>query len=180
MTDIKRSALFSLNDTTGAVAFASALIKAGWEIIGSKETVQLLTEAGLPVTDIAEYTGISRNYGFPPTLHPTVEDALTGGPELRIELVYVLPYPAAKGNDVGGRTLLALAAKGRRIPVMAIEDMALVTREIVRQGDISEDLRSRLIQKTNALIASHYLSLSRGDGSHDGIIGSHALRLANG
>src|SRR3990172_1897595 len=108
---MKRIALFSLNDTSDADRFAEILIKAGWDIVASQETVNLLSKKGMPVQDIAEFTGITTDYGFPPTLHPKVEYALTSHDSPRIDLVYVIPYPLSQGNDIGGRTLLALAVK---------------------------------------------------------------------
>ena len=72
-----KRALFSVYDTNRVKEFAEALIKSGWEIIASRETVNILSVAGLPVTDIANFTGIKESYGFPPSLHPKVEAALT-------------------------------------------------------------------------------------------------------
>ena len=172
--------LFSLFNTQKATVFAKRLIDAGWEIIASKETVQLLMEAGLPVTNITDFTGVKSDYGFPPTLHARVEAALTSSTEPRIELVYILPYPLAKGNDVGGRTLLALAAKGGRIPVMSIADMERVVSEIVTRGDIDPVFRQELIGKTWFEIARHYGSLAA-EGEHfDFKSGELAYALMNG
>ena len=39
---MKHKALFSLNDTSRAVEFAKVLVGAGWEVIASKETVDVL------------------------------------------------------------------------------------------------------------------------------------------
>jgi hypothetical protein len=47
-----------------------------------------------------------------------------------------------KGMSVlmsGGRTLLALAAKGRRLPVMTSEDFAKVGQEIAISGAVLDD-----------------------------------------
>jgi AICAR transformylase/IMP cyclohydrolase PurH len=65
---MKRIALFSLNNTSDADIFADILIKNGWDIVASKETVDLLRHKGIPVQDIAEFTGVTVDYGFPPTL----------------------------------------------------------------------------------------------------------------
>lgn len=67
---MKRVALFSLNDTACAEQFAGQLVKAGWDIIASSETVALLRKNGLPVQDIAEFTGVKEDYGFPQRCMP--------------------------------------------------------------------------------------------------------------
>ena len=177
---MKKAALFSLNDTSKAELFASVLIKAGWEIVASRETVSVLSGAGLPVTDMADFTGVKKDYGFPPTLHPRVEAALTASEEPRIELVYVLPYPLEKGNDIGGRTLLALAAKGGRIPVMSIADMEKVVAQVSAHGDIDPAFRQELIGKTYFEISRHYARLASATGGYDVLPGRFAYGLLNG
>lgn len=176
----QRTALFSLNDTSDAEYFAQILIKAGWVIIASKETFNLLQDRGLPVQDIAEFTGVCTDYGFPPTLHPKVEYALTSDESSRIDLVYVIPYPIADGNDVGGRTLLALAVKGGRIPVMSVEDMRLVVSEIQINGGIPEQMRLKLADKACYEIAIHYFSLLSNRDIYDNISGRFVYPLMNG
>lgn len=177
---MKRVALFSLNDTSDAEYFAAMLIKAGWDIIASKETVNLLRAKGLPVQDIAEFTGVEVDYGFPPTLHAKVEFALTSNNTPRIDLVYVIPYPLSQGNDVGGRTLLALAVKGRRIPVMCVEDMRQVVSIIQETGEIPDNMRMDLVNKACFAIAEHYFSLVSDRRDYDAITGRFAYRLMNG
>ena len=51
------TALFSLSDKTGLVEFASALHELGWDFLASGGTAKALRSAGLPVMDVAEYTG---------------------------------------------------------------------------------------------------------------------------
>ncbi|MCJ7622831.1 MAG: hypothetical protein MUO76_04955, partial [Anaerolineaceae bacterium] len=153
-------ALFSLFDTTQALRFSKALIELGWEILATQETVDILEEEGIPCRDMASFTGVHTDYGFPPTLHPKMEYALTAkdAPE-RIELAYVISYPFDIGSDIGGRTLLGLAAKGNRIPVMLHTDFDRVIAELQHESKVSDGLRAELIQKTNAEIAGHYLKL---------------------
>jgi phosphoribosylaminoimidazolecarboxamide formyltransferase / IMP cyclohydrolase len=178
---MKKIALFSLYDTAGAVEFAKKLINAGWEIIASNETVELLQKANLPVINVADFVGIRDEYKFPPTLHPKIEYFLTGKDrKKRIDLVYVINYPTSIGNDVGGRTLLGLAAKGRRIPVNSIVDMDLVVKEIVANKKISEDLRSKLIDKVNFYISKHYFNLLKKRNIFDAVFSEHAGILLNG
>lgn len=176
----KPIALFSLNDTTDAILFAEDLIFTGWEIIGSSETVKLLRDKQIPVTDIADFAGVKEDYGFPPTLHPRVEYALTGNNNPRIDLVYVLPYPLSHGNDVGGRTLLSLAVKGSRIPVMTIGDMREVVLSIKETGWVSDDQRLELADKVCFNVADHYASLISNRNKYDIISGQFSYELLNG
>lgn len=178
---MSKKALFSLYDTNRVEEFAEALIKSGWEIIASRETVEILSKKKLPVTDIADFTDVREDYGFPPTLHPKVEWYLTSNNEKeRIDLVYVINYPLPVGNDIGGRTLLALAAKGNRIPVMSIEDMAIVVAELNNNQHISQDLHLRLLDKANALISRHYFDLIKEKQIYDAIFGDFKYNLMNG
>ncbi len=176
----KRRALFSLNDTSDADRFAEELIIQGWDIIASSETVELLGQKGLPVQDIADFTGVHEDYGFPPTMHARVEHALTQTFGLSIDLVYVIPYPLAKGNDVGGRTLLALAVKGGKTPVMSVEDMRQVVAAIRETGGIPEQMRMNLANKACCEIAEHYFSLISDREKYDVISGRFAYPLMNG
>ncbi|MBU0761955.1 MAG: hypothetical protein KKD39_02925, partial [Candidatus Altiarchaeota archaeon] len=120
---MKKYALFSLDDTSEVDVFAKKLIDCGWSIIGSRETVDALKKWDIDCIDVSDYMGVSHDFGFPPTLHPMVEAALTSDFPERIDLVFDIPYPLSKGMDVGGHTLLALAVKGDRIPVTSKEDM---------------------------------------------------------
>jgi len=173
-------ALFSLNDISYAEQFAEQLIKSGWDIIASSETVDLLRNKGLPVQDIADFTGVKEDYGFPPTLHAKVEYALTANGQPRIDLVYVIPYPLSNGNDVGGRTLLALAVKGGRIPVMSIGDMKRVVSEISETGEVSRALRLELADKACFEIAMHYSSLVANKEKYEFLSGRFSYDLLNG
>lgn len=177
---MKKRALFSLYNTEKVEGFAKALIGKGWEVLASKETVEILLTNGLPVTDISDFTGVKEDYGFPPTLHPKVEAYLTSNKGERIDLVYVVNYPLSEGNDVGGRTLLALAAKGRRIPAMSVSDMEEVVAEIEASGEISIGLHNRLLDKTNALISRHYDELVVERMPYDAIFGTFQYDLMNG
>lgn len=177
---MNRKALFSLNQLEKVEDFAKTLIHSGWEIIASRETEHRLLTQQLPVTDIAAFVGITERYPFPPTLHPKIEMALTGNDEPRIDLVYVIPYPRSSGNDVGGRTLLALAAKGNRIPVMDIKDMETVVEQISKSGCLDPIFHQHLIHKTNKLIARHYADLTSADDQSVALFFAHHYQLKNG
>ena len=115
-----RIALFSVSDLREIAGFGAVFDGMGWKIVATRDACAALRAAGIPAVRIDEFTGTTEQYPFPPTLHPRVEEALTApeGKE-RIELVYDIPYPLERGNDVGGMTLLALAVKGGRTAVAA-------------------------------------------------------------
>ena len=185
MNDQVKRALFSVDNPESILEFARALNEMGWHIIATSETVKKLKKHGISVEDAAAFTALKRKNVYPPTLHPKIEEALTLDVAFRIDLVYDIPYPLTKGNDVGGRTLLALGAKGKRIVVLRPEDMRRVLKELRRDpahSRISDSYRLQLIDKVNAHISEHYLTLARrgGESVYDGTIGTSILRLMNG
>lgn len=157
---MKKRVLFSLFDQKNAVVYAKQLVVLGWEIIASKETYDLLKQNCIPVVDISYFLKIKDKYPFPPTLHPMMELALTTGQGKSIDFVYITNYPLSKGNDVGGNTILALAAKGKRIVVFNRKDMGKVVKTLKsNNNEIPPFFRQQLIDKVYAKIAGHYTSL---------------------
>jgi phosphoribosylaminoimidazolecarboxamide formyltransferase/IMP cyclohydrolase len=134
-----RRALISVSDKTGVADFAKALAAQGVEILSTGGTASALREAGLEVTDVAEFTGQEEILGGRvKTLHPRLHAALLarrGDPEHMatleregiepIDLVCVNLYPfeqtvaghevdpavAVENIDIGGPTMIRAAAK---------------------------------------------------------------------
>jgi phosphoribosylaminoimidazolecarboxamide formyltransferase/IMP cyclohydrolase len=134
-----RRALVSVSDKTGVADFAKALAALGVEILSTGGTASALREAGLEVTDVAEFTGQEEILdGRVKTLHPRLHAALLarrGDPEQMatleregiepIDLVCVNLYPfeetvaehevdpevAVENIDIGGPTMIRAAAK---------------------------------------------------------------------
>lgn len=135
-------ALLSVSDKTGIVDFARGLAEMGVEILSTGGTARTLTEAGLPVTPVEDYTGFPEMLdGRVKTLHPKVHGALLGlrdNPDhiakmqehgiIPIDLVAVNLYPfretvarpdvtleeAVENIDIGGPAMLRSAAKNFR------------------------------------------------------------------
>ncbi|MEI2655140.1 MAG: bifunctional phosphoribosylaminoimidazolecarboxamide formyltransferase/IMP cyclohydrolase PurH, partial [Microthrixaceae bacterium] len=64
-------ALLSVYDKTGIVEFAEALHGLGVELISSGGTAKAIAAAGVPVTDVADFTGYPAMLGHRVvTLHP--------------------------------------------------------------------------------------------------------------
>jgi phosphoribosylaminoimidazolecarboxamide formyltransferase / IMP cyclohydrolase len=134
-----RRALISVSDKTGVADFARGLSALGVEILSTGGTAAALREAGLGVTDVAEFTGQEEILGGRvKTLHPRLHAALLarrGDPEHMatlerqgiepIDLVCVNLYPfeqtvsgnevapevAVENIDIGGPTMIRAAAK---------------------------------------------------------------------
>ncbi|HEZ3883773.1 TPA: bifunctional phosphoribosylaminoimidazolecarboxamide formyltransferase/IMP cyclohydrolase, partial [Neisseria meningitidis] len=76
MSVIKR-ALISLSDKAGAVEFAQTLHKLGVEILSTGGTAKLLADAGVPVIEVADYTGFPEMLdGRVKTLHPKIHGGI--------------------------------------------------------------------------------------------------------
>src|SRR5688572_488995 len=72
-----RRALISVSDKTGVADFAGGLAALGVEIVSTGGTAAALRDAGLEVTDVAEFTGSPEILGGRvKTLHPRLHAAL--------------------------------------------------------------------------------------------------------
>ena len=70
-------ALLSVYDKTGVVDLATALDELGWELVSSGGTATAIAEAGVPVTDVADVTGVPEMLGDRVvTLHPKVHGGI--------------------------------------------------------------------------------------------------------
>ncbi len=134
-----RRALISCSDKTGLVPFARRLEVLGFEILSTGGTAKTLTEGGVRVTDVSDYTQFPEMMdGRLKTLHPRVHGGLLGRPDLPgdrqsmeshgitpIELAVVNLYPfvetiskpgvlaqeAIEQIDIGGPSMVRSAAK---------------------------------------------------------------------
>ena len=132
-------ALISVSDKRGAVDFARALTALGIKLLSTGGSAKLLRDAGLPVTEVSDYTGFPEMLdGRVKTLHPKVHGGILGRRDLpehlktmqahgieRIDLVVVNLYPfaqtvakadctledAIENIDIGGPTMVRAAAK---------------------------------------------------------------------
>jgi len=139
MTAPIAQALLSVSDKTGLVEFARGLDAMGVKLISTGGTAKSLMDAGLPVTEVADYTGFPEMLdGRVKTLHPRVHGAilarrdslehmaaLTKHAIPTIDLVVVNLYPfrqtvarpgcslddAIENIDIGGPALVRAAAK---------------------------------------------------------------------
>ena len=153
-----RRALISVSDKSGIVEFASALEAMGIELLSTGGTYRLLQEAGLRVTEVADYTGFPEMMdGRVKTLHPKVHGGILArrGQDnavmaehgiLPIDMVVVNLYPfeatvarpdctleeAIENIDIGGPTMVRAAAKNHRFVniVVNAEDYPDILEEL--------------------------------------------------
>lgn len=176
MTKIRR-ALISVSDKTNIVAFAKDLIDANVEILTTGGTALLLREAGLPITEVSDYTGFPEMFdGRVKTLHPKIHGGILARREvpshvasmreqaiLSIDLVCVNLYPfeatvakpgvsledAIENIDIGGPALIRSAAKNwPDVAVITdIQDYTKVIDELKQQGCLTRLTRFALARK---------------------------------
>ncbi|MBC7945850.1 MAG: bifunctional phosphoribosylaminoimidazolecarboxamide formyltransferase/IMP cyclohydrolase [Burkholderiales bacterium] len=160
---IKR-ALISVSDKTGIIEFARVLHGAGVELLSTGGTAKALHEAGIPVVEIADYTGFAEMLdGRVKTLHPKVHAGILARRELAehmaaldragistIDLVVVNLYPfsqtvaradcplaeAIENIDIGGPTMLRAAAKNYQHVAVVTDpaDYGALVGEMQRAG----------------------------------------------
>ncbi len=143
-------ALLSVYDKSGVVELAQALHDAGVELVSSGGTARVVAEAGIPVTDVAEFTGFPAMLGHRVvTLHPRVHGGLladrrdpahlTDLENHGIDLIDIVvsnlyPFGADPSSfdhgeqsssedliDIGGPTLMRAAAKNHEYVTVLVD-----------------------------------------------------------
>lgn len=170
-------ALISVSDKRGVVAFATALVELGWEIISTSGTLAALRGSGLKVTNISDVTGFPEICeGRVKTLHPKVHGGLLARRDKQehlaalaengietIDMVCVNLYPfeatiakegvtmeeAVENIDIGGPSMLRSAAKNfASVSVVCDpDDYAMVLEEIRAEGNTKPETRLMLSAK---------------------------------
>jgi phosphoribosylaminoimidazolecarboxamide formyltransferase/IMP cyclohydrolase len=172
----RRRALLSVFDKTGVVALARGLHELGWALVSSGGTARALGEAGVPVTDTAEYTGSPIMLGHRVvTLHPKIHgglladrddpdhqaDMATHGIEpIDLVVANLYPFTADPGIeliDIGGPTMVRAAAKNHAYVGILVdpEDYEPALTELRDAGALSAITRRRLARKAFAHTAAY-------------------------
>ncbi|HEY1784530.1 MAG TPA: bifunctional phosphoribosylaminoimidazolecarboxamide formyltransferase/IMP cyclohydrolase [Pirellulales bacterium] len=178
-------ALISTSDKMGLGQFARGLVAAGVEIFSTGGTREFLQSEGLPVRDVAEYTGFPEMLdGRVKTLHPKIHggilarhdrpddlEALAQHGIATFELVVVTLYPfeatvarpqttfdeAIEQIDVGGPSLIRAAAKNQAFVTVVTdpEQYAEILDQISTTGATTLELRRKLAQAAFARLADY-------------------------
>ena len=176
MIKIQR-ALISVTDKAGVLEFAQSLRGHGVEILSTGGTAKLLRDAGVAVTEVADYTGFPEMLDSRvKTLHPKIHAGILGRRDLPahvaqmkthgfapIDLVVVNLYPfretASRANvtlteaiediDIGGPAMVRSAAKNYAGVAVVTDpaDYAVVAKELSDDGGLSSATRFRLACK---------------------------------
>ncbi len=170
------TALLSVYDKTGIVELAAGLHAAGWRIVSSGGTAKAVAAAGVPVTDLADLTGLPAILDHRVvTLHPKVHGGLLADPtnpthqadmaEYGIEpidLVVVNLYPFTSNPsieliDIGGPAMVRAAAKNHLHVGVVVNpaDYAVVLAEVQQDGHLSAGTKRRLARDAFATIAAY-------------------------
>ncbi|MFL5824034.1 MAG: bifunctional phosphoribosylaminoimidazolecarboxamide formyltransferase/IMP cyclohydrolase [Solirubrobacteraceae bacterium] len=190
--DVKVSrALLSVSDKTGIVEFARGLAELGIEIVSTGGTAQELSEAGVQVRSVSDYTGFPEIMdGRVKTLHPKLHAALLAqrdepghlkaveehDVEL-IDLVCVNLYPfervvgrrvpddeVIENIDIGGPTMIRAAAKNFAFvaPVVTPASYDAILAEL-READrrLSVNTRESLASEAFAYTARYDSAIAR-------------------
>lgn len=184
-------ALLSVSDKTGLVDFARGLVEThGYELLSTGGTARMIAEAGLPVTEVSDYTGFPEMMeGRVKTLHPKIhggllcrrdkaahmEAASAHGIDM-IDLVCVNLYPfestvakpdctladAIENIDIGGPSMLRSAAKNHASVTVVCDagDYARVLEALGGDADELASLRACLALKVYQRTAAYDAAIS--------------------
>ncbi|MBN1881490.1 MAG: bifunctional phosphoribosylaminoimidazolecarboxamide formyltransferase/IMP cyclohydrolase [Deltaproteobacteria bacterium] len=192
-----KTALISVSDKTGIVSFSQELSAMGVSIISTGGTAKLLSDNGISVTDISDYTGFPEMMdGRLKTLHPKVHGGLLAVRDntahmekasehqmTLIDMVVVNLYPfeetvekkdvtladAIENIDIGGPTMLRAAAKNNRF-VTVIVDPADYDRVL---GEM-KDNKGEVSESTNFELAKKTFTRTA---AYDGAISNFLTSL---
>ena len=170
------TALLSVYDKSGIVELAAGLHAAGWRVVSSGGTAKAVAEAGVPVTDLVELTGLPAILDHRVvTLHPKVHGGLLADPTKpehqadmaehgieAIDLVVVNLYPfdanpSIELIDIGGPAMVRAAAKNHAHVAVVVNpaDYTAVLDEVTATGAVSAATRRRLARDAFATIAAY-------------------------
>jgi phosphoribosylaminoimidazolecarboxamide formyltransferase/IMP cyclohydrolase len=177
-------ALLSVSDKHGLVEFARGLSALGVELLSTGGTHAALAGAGIPVKQVADFTGAPEILGGRvKTLHPKVHGGILARRDLAsdqadmaaqdlqpIDLVIVNLYPfreavqkglpfddVIENIDIGGPSMLRSAAKNAAHVAVVVDpaDYALVLSELQAKKEVSAPTRARLQARAFAHTAAY-------------------------
>lgn len=177
MHNMKKQALISCSDKSGVVEFAKALTELGYHILSTGGTAKLIAQAGIPVQEVADYTGFPEMLdGRVKTLNPKIHAGILARRPVAehmealkqfeidpIDIVAVNLYPfeqaianpnctfenAIENIDIGGPTMIRAAAKNHESVTVIVSpgDYRKVIEEIKEKGNVSPETRLELAKK---------------------------------
>jgi phosphoribosylaminoimidazolecarboxamide formyltransferase / IMP cyclohydrolase len=170
------TALLSVYDKSGIVEFAESLHQLGWSLVSSGGTARAIADAGIPVTDVAELTGLPAILGHRVvTLHPKIHGGILADPTDAehvadmahhgiepIDLVVVNLYPFSSSPgieliDIGGPAMVRAAAKNHAHVGVLVDpgDYESVLDDLRSGGALTDATRRRLARTAFAHTAAY-------------------------
>jgi phosphoribosylaminoimidazolecarboxamide formyltransferase/IMP cyclohydrolase len=170
------TALLSVYDKSGIAEFAKALHELGWNIVSSGGTARDVAAVGVPVTDVADLTGVPAILDHRVvTLHPKVHGGLLADPtkpehradmaEYGIEPISLVvsnlyPFSSEPGIeliDIGGPAMVRASAKNHAHVAILVDpaDYPAVLEELREHGEVTLPTRRRLARDAFAHTAAY-------------------------
>ncbi|MEW6329343.1 MAG: bifunctional phosphoribosylaminoimidazolecarboxamide formyltransferase/IMP cyclohydrolase [Candidatus Micrarchaeota archaeon] len=196
MVSVSR-ALISVSDKTGVVDFARYLSELGIEILSTGGTAKALSDAGVRVRQVSDYTGFPEMMeGRVKTLHPKIHGALlalrsdkshmeqAGKHDIElIDMVVVNLYPfektiarpnvkleeAIENIDIGGPALIRSAAKNHASVAVVVNP--------ARYGALIEELRRSNRELSDSTRASLALEAFQHTAHYDSVISNYLGKI---
>ncbi|MDA1073858.1 MAG: bifunctional phosphoribosylaminoimidazolecarboxamide formyltransferase/IMP cyclohydrolase [Proteobacteria bacterium] len=190
-----RRALISVSDKTGVLDLARCLDAAGVAILSTGGTFKTLKDAGIKVTEVADYTGFPEMMdGRVKTLHPRVHGGILGRRGIddeimaqhgidAIDVVVVNLYPfaqtiartdctvdlAIENIDIGGPAMLRSSAKNHQDVLVVVDpaDYAEVITAITEDRATDLTMRRRFAVKAFRHTAQYDTTVSGYLGQED-------------
>ena len=202
-----RCALISVSDKSGIIEFGAALAARGVTMISTGGSAQVLAAAGVPVTEVAEVTGVAEFLdGRVKTLHPAVHGGLLARRDRAdhiaalsergiapIDLLVCNLYPFAEtvasgaspdecveNIDIGGVALIRAAAKNQDAVTVVTDpaDYGRVLAEFAAgNGAVGPETRRTLARKAFALTAAYDAAIAEWMGRDDAASFPEAIAL---
>ncbi len=166
----KALALISVSDKTGIIEFAGKLVEMGFGLMSTGGTAKALADAGLPVTEVSDYTGSPEIMGGRvKTLHPRIHGGLLGRdgvddtvmaqqdiPRINLAVINLYPFEsvtskpgcsfedAIENIDIGGPAMVRSAAKNfEAVAVVTSPEQYAGVLEKLRAGNGTLDRKTR-------------------------------------
>jgi phosphoribosylaminoimidazolecarboxamide formyltransferase/IMP cyclohydrolase len=169
-------ALLSVYDKAGIGDLAEALHRLGWRIVSSGGTAKAVAERGVPVTDVAELTGVPAILDHRVvTLHPKVHGGLLADPTkpehqadmeaygiepISLVVANLYPFTSSPGIeliDIGGPAMVRASAKNHAHVAIVVDpsEYEVVLSEIEEHGEVTFATRRRLARDAFAHTAAY-------------------------
>ena len=180
-------AILAVYDKEGIREFAQSLLSMGCEIIATGGTAKSISDAGIPVTEIADLTGSPEMFGGRvKTLHPTVHGGILfrrghaededevkrySIPPISLVVCNLYPFVETATNaensfpeileqiDIGGPTLIRASAKNHSavLPIVDPDDYDKII-EVLRDADGDVEKISEEYKRTLAAKAFQHVA----------------------